>query len=98
MVFLHLFDSSETAPGRAARFFRRQSRGDGIALGQLQVGEDFVLQLPIQTPFPKQRQQSTRRAPKPHEDASRNAGHQRGVLSQFGTYTRSCFDPAVVSE
>ena len=98
MIFLHLCDPSETAPGRMTRFFRCQPSGDAIALGQLQVSENLVFQFPIQIPFPDERQQTRCRGPKLHDSASRNRATRAVALSQFATSTVSCFEPALVSE
>ena len=98
MIFLHLFDSSKTTAGLTASLFGRQPGGDRIELGHLQVGEDFTLQFPIETPLAKQRQQTSRRESKLHDSASRNRATSAVALSQFATATLSCFAPALVSE
>ena len=98
MIFLHLFDSSKTTAGLTASLFGRQPGGDSIALGHLQVGEDFTLQFPIETPLANQRQQTARRESKLHDSASRNRATSAVALSQFATATLSCFAPALVSE
>jgi hypothetical protein len=98
MIFLHLFDSSKTTAGLTASLFARLPCGDSIELGHLQVGEDFTLQLPIETPLPKQRQQTSRRESKLHDSTSRNRATSAVALSQFATATLSCFAPALVSE
>jgi hypothetical protein len=51
MIFLHLFNSSKITAGLTASLLDRQPGGPGIELGHLQVGEDFTLQFPLQTPL-----------------------------------------------
>jgi hypothetical protein len=67
MIFLHLFDSSKTTAGLTASLFGRQPGGDSVELGHLQVGEDFTIQFPIETPLPNQRQKTTRHESKLHD-------------------------------
>ena len=88
----------ETDAFDTASLFARLPCGDSIELGHFQVGEDFTLQLPIETPLPKQRQQTSRCESKLHDSAPRNRATSAVALSQFATATRSCFDPALVSE
>jgi hypothetical protein len=98
MIFLHLFDCSKTATGLAASLFGRQPGGHGVEFSHLQVGEDFTLQFPIETPFAKQRQQAGRGESGLHDSASRKRLTSAVALSQFATATPSCFVPALVSE
>jgi hypothetical protein len=103
VIFLHLFDSSKTTAGLAPSLFGREPGGDSTELGHLQVGEDFTLQFPIETPLANQRQQTTRRQSKLHDSASSfvlttNRATSAVALSQLATATLSCFVPALVRE
>ncbi len=74
-----------------------------MQLGHLQVGEDFTLQFPIETPLANQRQHTHRRKSKLHDSASiyvaaKNRATSAVARSQFATATPSCFAPALVSE
>lgn len=98
MIFLHLFDSSKTTAGFMASLFGRQSGGDCIEFGHLQMGKDFTLQFPIETPLANERQETARRESKLHGWAARNRATSAVALSQFATATLSCLAPDLVSE
>jgi hypothetical protein len=49
VLLFHLVDSSEVAARSQAGLGRRQARGEGVSLGQLEVGRDLVVELPIES-------------------------------------------------
>ena len=98
MILLHLLDSAKIKPCLAASLIRGSPGGHRVELCHLQVGADFAFQLPIETPLPKQRQQTSRRESQLHDSASRNRATSAVALSQFATATVSCFAPALVNE
>ena len=98
MCFLHLCDSAEAAAGRPARFLGRQSALHTVPFRQLQVGENFVFQLPVQLSLAQQGQQAIGEAADSHDDASRNRATRAVAFSHWATSTASCFRPALVSE
>ena len=71
--------------------------GDRIALGQLEVGPDFVVELAVHPPRPDSAS-SRRERRGGHDFASRNLATSAVARSQFATSTRSCRVPAAVSE
>ena len=60
MIFLHVFDSSETAVCLLASRFGRKPGVDRIQFRHFQVGENFTVQFVIEAPLANQRQQSSR--------------------------------------
>jgi hypothetical protein len=98
MIFHHLRDSAEPAPGLLPSLFRRQPGSNSIPLDQFQVRLDFAFQLLIELPFPKQGRQTSDGQPELHDFTSKNRATKAVALSQFATSTLSCFDPAFVSE
>jgi len=97
MRFSHGLDGREPPPRLPPRLIRRQSGGDGIALGHLQVRQDFVVQLPIQARNPQKRENALDGSPYPHGLASRNRATSAVVFCHCFTASPSCFVPARVS-
>jgi hypothetical protein len=48
MRFLHLVEAAKIAARRSARVLRREPRGQGVPLRQLQMSLHFVVQRPIE--------------------------------------------------
>jgi hypothetical protein len=80
-----------------ARLIRRQSGGDRVALGHLQVRQDFVVQLPIEPRGPQKREHALDGSPCSHGLASRNRATSAVAFSHCFTASPSCFVPARVS-
>ena len=89
MLFLNLFNPAESLPGDAARFLGRQTGGDGVLLGQLQMGKQFALQFAIETTLPEESQQCSGHTAQGHDEASRKRATRAVAFSQFATSTRS---------
>ena len=98
MLFLHPIDAPEAAAGHAARFLRRKTVGEGIALGQLQVRPDLAVQFALEPPGADEREQAANEQPRGHGLASRNLATSAVARSQFATSTRSWRVPAAVKE
>ena len=87
MVFLHLFDAAESLPGGAARLLRREPGGQRVALGQLEMGEDFGVELAIEPALPTNRGETGDEGAELHDLASRKRVTSAVAFSQFSTST-----------
>ncbi len=87
MLFLHLFDSSETQTRGPAGLFRRKPARQSVSLCQFQVRQNLAFQFGVQPPFAEQRRQALHRPSCGHDEACRNRATKAVAFSHLATST-----------
>ena len=93
----YLRDAAELSPRRVPRIGWRQSRCSEVALRQLEVCLDLVVELAVVAAESDEREQALKGTSRAHAFASRNRATSALACSQLVTSTWSCLAPAWVS-
>ena len=91
-----LRDAAESLAGIAVRVVGRQAARQGIALGHLEMGLDFVVQFAVESAGSDERPQAREAVANRQDWTSRNRATSAADLAQFATSASSCFAPAFV--
>ena len=93
----NLLDAAEAPPRLPASLARRPSGRDQVTLGQLEMREDLVVELPVHPGAAGERHHPPYGLPqRPHGLASMNRATSAVALAHFSASTCSCAAPAGV--